>query len=450
MTTNLAARPTVTPPPPYTFPSPCTWVLGNGLTVEYYPSRSRLVTLTLLTTSGTLTEPAGSEGVATVAASLRDEGTAGHTGEEFAAALDQIGARYRSHVTDGATVATMQVPEAGLAAALGLLAETAISATYPDHEFERVRATIREEARSAHLSPGGRANSSLRAACFRPEDRSSVPDIGTARSLATLTLDDVTSFDRGNLLPTRATLLVGGHIDDHVLDQLLASTFAEWQATDRRASTVRTAAPGLARIIVVDRPGSVQTEIRFGLVGPGPSDPRHAALRTAVHVLGGSMNSRLSAELRERKGYTYGIGAGIRQMPGRGLFTIATSVDTPSTGPAVADIVSIVDAMRAAGITDAECSGAIDELLLGAPLEYQTAAAIVNQRATHIAQQLPQGWLNDHRAALETVSAADASTAFAEVVSPSSLCATFVGDAKTIMPALTGVFDSSDITVESL
>ncbi|WP_214414226.1 M16 family metallopeptidase [Sphaerisporangium fuscum] len=448
MTTQLAPRPTVAPPPAYTFPTPRTRVLGNGLTVEHYPSRSRLITLTLVTPAGTLAEPAGSEGIAIVAATLRDEGTARHTGEQFAAALDRIGASYETRVTDGATLAILQVPVAGLAPALGLLAETAMHATYPEDEFERVRAIVTDRANSARLNPGMRANQVLHAACFRPEDRASLPESGVATSLKRLTRDDVAAFDRANLLPEQATLLVGGNVAPSALDDLLDETFSDWRGKDRRAVTTRTADPASPRVIVVDRPGSVQTEIRLGLVGPGPSDSRYPALRVATHVLGGSMNSRLSAVLREEKGYTYGVHGWLRSLSSRGQFMIATPVDTPSTGPAVADLVSIIETMRADGITEAECSGAVGELLLGAPLELQTAAAVVNQRAMDIAQRLPAGWFNEHRAALKQVSASSASAVFAGLVAPSALSAAFVGDAEKIMPELEAVFGGSAITVE--
>ena len=450
MATTFAPRPEPTTPGVYSFPTPDVTTLDNGLRIEHFETNDRLITFALVTAGGSSAEPRGREGAATLAAELRREGTAEHSGEELSTALDIIGASFGSSVNGGATVTSVRVPQSGAAAALQLLVEMVTTPTYPVEEFERLRGEMVQEARSELLDPGQRAELELRAAMFDADDRASRPRNGSVDSLLALSREDVMAYDAAELSPERATLVIGGRLEQSVLQMAEESGLTGWTGNAVAASSaVPAVGPGTPRIVIIDRPEAVQTEIRLGVVTPAGTAAEFPALRVASQVLGGAMNSRLSAVMREEKGYTYGVGSYVQRLPGRSRFVVSTPVDADASSEAIDDLVSIVNTFRVDGPTADETDRAREEMLQGAALRFQTASAIVRERAEQVSLGLPLGWLDGDRAGLSAATPESAAAAFAELVPEGALAAVFVGDARRVRPMAEKIWGADRVEVRS-
>src|SRR5206468_2718680 len=125
-------------------------------------------------------------------------------------------------------------------------------------------------------------------------------------------------------------------------------------------------------VVVVDRPGAVQTMLALAVPAVGKSAPELPALTVGAYVVGGGMESRIMTVLREEKGYTYGIRATVQSERYDGRLVVSGSVQTDVTGPAVDDLVDILRTFAADGIDEAERVPAVEQLAGRAPLNYET------------------------------------------------------------------------------
>lgn len=192
------------------------------------------------------------------------------------------------------------------------------------------------------------------------------------------------------------------------------------------------------RVVIVDRPGAVQTQLLIGRLGPDRHDRVWPAQVLGTYCLGGTLTSRLDKVLREEKGYTYGVRAFaqvLRSTPdgtGAAMLAISGSVDTPNTGPALDDLWKVLRGVAAEGLTDAERDFAVQNLVGVAPLKYETAAAVASTLADQVEQHLPddyQATLYQQLAATGTVEATAAAVSAFPV---DRLVTILVGDASAI------------------
>ena len=181
--------------------------------------------------------------------------------------------------------------------------------------------------------------------------------LGSEPSLATMTLDDVRSFHAAAIRPSDATLVVVGDCDHESTVRLAAAAFDGWSGDGGRAASSRSALPQPPRLNVVPRAGAPQSELRIGHVAVARNTPDYHALVAANMVLGGQFVSRINLNLREDKGFTYGARTSFdfRRLPGP--FALQVSVQTAATGPAIAESLAEIAAIR--GVRPGHARGAV-------------------------------------------------------------------------------------------
>jgi len=445
----VGERPQVRPPGGWSFPVPRGWTLPNGVRVVCFDvPGARLAAVTVLLDAALAGEPRDREGVTTVLGATLDEGTRARTGEQFADEMALHGADLGVSVGMSGIHVTLDVAAHDLRPAFELLAEAVTGATFPEVEVARhvqLRLAAIAQQRSV---PGVRASWALDEYCFDPASRHSRPEGGTAETVAGLTRDDVVGLAAQVLAPDRATVVLAADLTGIDVEDLLGRVFGSWSSESPGSTglsgssgtgpTQSGAGEALARppsIVVLDRPGSVQSALAIGLAGPDRTDPHWPDLLVAAHALGGGLSSRLMADLREDKGYTYGIHARFSPFASGGRFTVSTAVDTAVTAPALSAVRTVIGGLRAGGLTAAERDDAVDYHLGASPLRFQTPRALVAQASGLLADGLPADWLNVLRERLRHVSADSASAAFAQTV-PADLTTVVVGDAAQVLGPL--------------
>ncbi|MGG7613527.1 M16 family metallopeptidase, partial [Streptomyces sp. ZG43] len=192
------------------------------------------------------------------------------------------------------------------------------------------------------------------------------------------------------------------------------------------------------RVVIVDRPGAVQTQLLIGRVGPDRHDRVWPAQVLGTYSLGGTLTSRLDRVLREEKGYTYGVRSFaqvLRSTPegtGAAMLAISGSVDTESTGPALDDLWKVLRTLAAEGLTDAELDTAVQNLVGVAPLKYETAAAIASTLADQVEQHLPDDFQARLYRMMAETGATEATAAVVSAFPADRLVTVLVGDASRI------------------
>ena len=289
-----------------------------------------------------------------------------------------------------------------------------------------------ERASSAH-----RAARELAATMWDSEDRASRPSAGTTVSISALTREDLVAFHASVVGPRGATVVLAGDLTGVDVDAVLGATVGRWSAPDHRPGPrpvppVRAA--DATRVVVVDRPGSVQTEVSVGVPGPDRSTPHGWAPHPVLSfVLGGSPSARVDAVLREQKGYTYGIRSAFRPRVAGGSFVTSGSVRADATGDAVRLLIDILDGARD-GFTEAELRSGADFIAKTAPGRYATADAVADESVALALEGLAPDFTTTNLAAVRSLTLEDLDAAYRRVVT-GEWSIVLVGDAATVVPA---------------
>lgn len=425
-------RPVVQPPTPWHFPEPTTTRLPNGLEVWAFDLPGQHVAaLELVLPSALALEPRHVEGVATVALHATDEGTRAHPAGRISELLELEGAVLHGSAVQGHTQLGGDAPARRLPRTMELFTEVVTTPDYADddvaHHVELQVAAF--ESRLA--SPGHVAKQAFRTALYGDAAREGRPSAGTPETLGAITRDDVVAWHAQRWSPQHATLVLAGDLGASSIADVVAP-LAAWEGRDvPRPAEATARAP---QLVVVDMPEAVQATLQAGSLTVGRADPDWAALKLAGHAMGGAFASRLNLELRERRGYTYGVGGGFSARRRDGQFHVGGSFRVEVAGDAVAHLLEAL--ALAEPFTVAEIADAQAYLVGVAPLANETAADIAKQAAVLAAAGVAPGFVNEHFAALAASDADAATAAFRRHVSPDALTIALSGPADVLEPAL--------------
>jgi predicted Zn-dependent peptidase len=425
---------------PWAFPAPERGALSNGLTLltSQRPGQ-RVIAVEVLLAAPLDAEPEGLDGVATIMARALSEGTDKHTAEEFAAELERCGATLDAHADHPGIRVSLVVPASRLDKALGLLAEALRAPAFAEDEVRRLVANRLDEIPHELANPSRRAAMALSAELFPPGLRCSRPRQGTEDTVRGIDAAAVRAFYDAHVRPATTTAVVVGDFTGIDLPALLDDTLGRWTGS-KAAPRPRPAitSDDTARVVIVDRPGAVQTQLLIGRTGADRQDPVWAAQVLGVYCLGGTLTSRLDRVLREEKGYTYGVRAFGQVLlssadgTGAAVLAMSGSVATEVTGPALAELRQVVRTLAEGGLTDDERDVAVQNLVGVAPLRYETASAVAGTLADQVEQQLPDDFQATLYARLARTGTVEATAAVVSAFPLDRLVVVLVGDASAI------------------
>lgn len=437
---DLHPQPAGGAPRPWAFPAPERTTLDNGLTVlTCHRPGQQVVAVEVLLDSPLDTEPEGLDGLATIMARAFSEGTDRDSAEEFAAELERCGATLDAFADHPGVRLSLEVPVSRLEKALGLLADALRAPAFAEAEIERLVRNRLDEIPHEQANPARRAAKELSRQLFPAGSRVSRPRQGTEETVERIDAAAVRAFYERHVRPATATAVVVGDLEGTDLGALLAGSLGAWQGDAGQPNPVPpVTADDTGRVVIVDRPGAVQTQLLIGRVGPDRHDRVWPAQVLGTYSLGGTLTSRLDRVLREEKGYTYGVRSFaqvLRSTPegtGAAMLAISGSVDTESTGPALDDLWKVLRTLAAEGLTDAELDTAVQNLVGVAPLKYETAAAVASTLADQVEQHLPDDFQARLYRMMAETGATEATAAVVSAFPADRLVTVLVGDASRI------------------
>ncbi|WP_198533372.1 pitrilysin family protein [Streptomyces sp. AcH 505] len=447
-------RPTAGEARPWAFPAPERGALANGLTVlRCHRPGQQVVAVEICLDAPLDAEPEGLDGIATIMARALSEGTDKHSAEEFAAELERCGATLDAHADHPGVRVSLEVPVSRLPKALGLVAEALRAPAFADSEIERLVRNRLDEIPHETANPGRRAAKQLSKELFPASLRMSRPRQGTEETVERIDAAGVRAFYDAYVRPATATAVVVGDLTGVDLDQVLADSLGDWTGNTAEPRPVPAiTADDTGRVVIVDRPGAVQTQLLIGRIGADRHDRVWPAQVLGTYCLGGTLTSRLDRVLREEKGYTYGVrafGQVLRSAAdgtGAAMLAISGSVDTESTGPALEDLWTVLRTLAADGLTEAERDVAVQNLVGVAPLKYETAASVAGTLADQVEQHLPDDFQAQLYARLAETGTVEATAAAVNAFPVDRLVTVLVGDAAQIKEPVTAL-GIGDVTV---
>jgi predicted Zn-dependent peptidase len=409
--------------------------LSNGLEIRVIAHHSVPVTaMVLLVPGGSSTDTAERAGLASLVADLLDEGSRGRSALEVSDRIARLGGDLDVEVGPDAVVVSLTVLDRFLTAGLSLVHEICTAPTLSKVDFERVRNLRLERLRQLRDHPSALADRAFAQVLYQSHPYA-LPGHGTAASLGAVTVDDVRGFHARMFQPEGATLVVAANRP--VADMLseAEAAFGGWHADpslpplDRGRG--RLAAPRVpaVRLGVVQRQGAAQSELRIGHVAASRATPDYHALVLLNTVLGGQFVSRLNMNLREDKGYTYGVRTGFDLRRGEGPFVLQTSVGTDVTAPALTEALREIQDIRGARpVTADELALARSSVALGYPRGFETVQQVARSAAQLALHELPDSYFEEFVPRLEAVTLDDIAAVAVRYLDPARMATVVVGD----------------------
>ncbi|MES2641698.1 MAG: pitrilysin family protein [Myxococcota bacterium] len=359
----LGPMPAVGPEVPFALPTPEATKLSNGAGVWVVAAPSLpLVTVTLSVPGGASVDPKGKEGTAAIGDRLLTQGAGKLTARAFAAAVEELGVQLDVDTGRTASTITMSFTKDKMGPALDLLADMVLRPRLTTVDFMREKDILASDLRMEQDEPVAVATKQAWVQWFGPGHPYSRSPGGTVKGMEAVTGKDAKAYHKLAWNAAGATFTVAGAVTkDEITAALEPRLGKPWKA-GKAALVTLPAVPehkseATAPIVLVDKPGSSQTMFYLVFDGPAFGDPSLAPVKSGTVVLGGTFTSRLNGLLREKRGYTYGVRAGVQALPGAGVRTITTRIRTDATGPALTDLVGELASIRA-GVTPEEVTKA--------------------------------------------------------------------------------------------
>jgi zinc protease len=418
---------------PLQLPTPGSATLANGLTLILSERRGLpIVSANLVIRTGSDANPPDKAGLANFVAAMLDEGTATRDALQLADETARLGATLTTGSSMDATSINARSLSKNFAATLDLVADVALRPSFPAEEIERQRASRLAQLVQQRDNPGQVAAQVTSIALYGARHPYGYTELGTEASVKAMSRQDMSDFWARNFVPNNAALVVAGDISLAELRSLAEKAFGAWKRGAPVRPALRDPETTGARIVIVDKPGSPQTELRVASVGPPRSTPDFLPLQVMNNELGGLFSSRINMNLREQHGYSYGARSGFAFRRNGGPFTIGAGVRTDATAPAVSEIFKEVRGMIEKPVTTEQLRKAKDALANSIPAAFETNQNAVNSFSNIFVYDLGLDYYSRYAQRVNAVTAAQALDVAKRYVVPDRLVVIAVGDRAAI------------------
>lgn len=413
--------------------------LPNGLQVVAVSHHEQpAVSLRLLVRAGGAQDPSNKPGVAYLAASLLDQGTTSKNAEQVASTIDSIGGAIGAGAGSDITFINAAVMKDSLGLALDLVSDLARHPAFANEEIDRQRQQIVSGLKVSYDDPDYLAGVVFDRLVygFHPYGK---PDSGTPDSIAAISRDDLLAFHKRWFGANNAILAVVGDVTPEEAFDGAQRAFGSWERVDLPTIKGEEAPPSTRRVVIIDRPGAAQTEIRVGNISLPRRHPDYLALDIATKILGGEGGNRLHRVLRSERGLTYGASADLNALKDTGDIVAETDTRSEKTAEALRIIVEEIVRLQRQRVQQRELSDAQEYLTGSFPLTVETPSAIALQVLNAVFYGLDLNELQTYRERVNAISVEDIQRVAQQYLRPDKLSIVLVGDASIFAKDLPGV-----------
>lgn len=422
-----------------TLPAGQRFTLANGLTVVHIAKPGLpLVSANLVLRAGQLANPVKRPGVASFTAAMLQEGTTTRSSQQLADQIANLGASLNSSAAAEEARISLDCLKVNFAEGLALVADMARNPAFSAAEVERLKGSRLGSLAQQREQPGPLATVVGNQALYGEGHPLGYSALGTVDSIKGTDSAALQQFWQTHYRPDQAALVVAGDVSDKELRQLVGNLFGSWTKPAAAAVLVHPVEPAStkARVVLVDKPGAPQTALALISIGPRAANPMAHSVDVMNDALGGLFTSRINTQLREVKGYTYGVSSAYRMGRMTGQFGLRGSVRTDATGAALVDIFREVDGIRTKPMGTQELSRVRNSQMLALPGLFDTNSGVAQAYAHDWARGLPADSIVKLPGKLALVSADSALEAAKTYIDPDVLIVIAVGDQAKVLPQL--------------
>ena len=382
-------------------------------------------------------EAANRRGLGLLTNVMMTEGTKTRTGDQLADEEQLLGTFINLAVGGEEGSMTFVSTAKNFPPALELLSDMLLNPTFPADALERRRANTLVSLTQAKDQPvvvGGQVFAKVLYGDAHPYGQRT-----TETSIKAITRDDLIAFHKAYYQPGHAIVTVVGDITPAKAKSVVEKAFAAWTKGGDKPSFDYPKLPDLqpAKIYLVDKPGAAQSVVNIGLPGPPRNTPDYFALQVLNTILGGQFQSRLNANIREQKGYSYGVNSGFNYGKGPGAFRAGGSIFTDKTDAALIEFMKeLKGIVGEKPITDEEIKTAKDSLIQGLPQRFASVTAISGAITSLAVQGLPEDYYQTYAQNVSAVTKEDLARVAKRYIDLNHLAIVIVGDRAKVEAAL--------------
>ena len=413
-------------------PRPVETKLKNGLSVIVLEQHKLpTVAFVLWVKGGALDDPKNLPGLAETSAAMLREGTAKRNSSQIASATDQLGATLGTSAGFGSGITSVSV--SGLVESADKMAElmsdVVLHPAFPEPELAKYKSRKLPELEEQRSDPGFLAEEKFYSVLYR--DFPAAVISATPESVNAITIADLKKFHDTWFAPNNAILGVVGDVTQQQALALVTKYFGGWAAHPVPASNMPAVAPIQAKkAYLIDRPGSVQTNLVVGNLGIKRTDPDFIPLVVMNRILGSGASSRLFLELREEKGYTYGSYSEFTAQTYPGVFEATSEQRNNVTKGAMDSLIDELRKMREEPVPAAEMDESKRSIVAIFALSLERPANLLDRWLTVKYYGLPVAYWDTYPAQVNAVNAQTIEQTAKKYIDLDHLQIVVVGDSK--------------------
>lgn len=420
-------------------PKPYEAKLSNGLTVLILEDhRFPLITVDFtFQGAGALWEPADQHGLASVTAQMLREGTPTRNSKAINEEMDRLGASFFSSAGYGDEDASAGA--SGLSDNVDtwfpLAADLILNSNFPADELAKLKQRLKVQLLQQRQQPSFLASEQFSKAVYGTHPAATIS--ATPESIEALTSEKLAQWHKERYTSQNTLLGVAGDVNPKEFIAKLNTWLAKWQKTDFvPPSTLATSPVKDRRVFVVDRPNSVQTTLAMGNIAITRTSPDYPSMEVMNQVLGAGAAGRLFLNLREAKGYTYGVYSRFIAVQYAGPFRAGGDARTEVTEGAMTEFWKEFHRIRDEKVPNGELDDARHAVVASFALSLESVNELLNFAEEQKLYGLPADYWDKYPAQISAVSADDVQGVARKYVDPDDMQIVAVGDAKTIVPIL--------------
>jgi len=429
--------------PALDFPTVEETTLSNGIKI-FFARRAAVPTVRVAVSfnAGYAADPADKRGIASMMSTMMSEGTTSLTSTQIAETEEKLGADVSVGSSLDRTVASLRAVKPNLGLSLDLLADVIKNPAFATNELERVRVQQLTRIKSENNQPQGIAVRRLPPLLYGKGHPYGGPQTGSgyAETVAAIGRDDVVNFHASWVHPAKAEIFVVGDTSLKEIKPMLEVRFGKWtsNAAPAPAKNFAVAVPAPeSRILLIDRPNAPQSLVLAGVVLDAKGSDDLLTLRAANEIFGGDFLSRINMDLRETKGWSYGVRSQVNGAEDRVPFYMFAPVQTNQTGPSVKVLIDqLKDFNGAKPVTAEELEKTIKGNVLELPGSYEQSSAVLGQMQSDRLNKRPFDYAETVAAKYTALTAKALNDEMRAKVDPSKITWLVVGDAAKVKPQL--------------
>jgi predicted Zn-dependent peptidase len=429
--------------PALDFPTVETGKLKNGIKV-HFARRAAVPSVRVAVSfdAGYAADPLNKRGISNIMGNLMSEGTTSLNATQLAETEERLGADVNVSSTQDRTVASLRAVKPNLAASIDLLADVVKNPAFAEKDLERVRVQQLTRIAGEKNQPQGLALRALPPLIYGKAHPYGGPQTGAGdeEAVRKLTRDDVVAFHRGWVHPAKAEIFVVGDTSLKEITKLLDKQFGQWKpaAAAAPAKNFGVAIPEQkSRVVLIDRPNSPQSFILGGKVLDAKGSDDLLTLRAANEIFGGDFTSRINMDLRETKGWSYGVRSQVGGNEDRLPYLVFAPVQTNQTGPSLGVLIGHArDVAGAKPITKEERDTTVTSNILELPGSYEQSQAVLGQMRADALFKRPFDYAEKLSGKYQAMTPEDLTATFRSKVDIDKMSWVVVGDAAKVKPQL--------------